>query len=280
MPPFGGLHPLPELGKGGLDRIPDDIEIDIEVSVGHAVSHPAHLAPGNFGMGIYEVRIRLNNLCCRLAENDHVQDHGLLRATIVHKVLALHAFDIGRRSVTRLEHMFEVRDWFADNAQRTTSGAAAASTIEMFGTLNVLSRLQHVRCPTLVIHAQRDAVVPLKAGRVLASGIPNAELAILDSCNHILLEREPAWIRFKTLVNGFLPAATDKTCPLPEGERLTRRQQKVLSLLGEGLSNREIAERLGIGEKTVRNHVSTLFDKLGVHSRARAIVLARDLGTS
>ncbi|WP_290649127.1 alpha/beta fold hydrolase [Aquisalimonas sp.] len=86
------------------------------------------------------------------------------------------------------------REWFADVARRTTSGVNAAATIRMLGALNVLSRLEYVRCPTLVIHAERDAVVPLKAARALASGIPGAELATLDSCNHILLE-EPFFPR-------------------------------------------------------------------------------------
>jgi DNA-binding NarL/FixJ family response regulator len=46
----------------------------------------------------------------------------------------------------------------------------------------------------------------------------------------------------------------------------------------EGLANTDIAERLSISEKTVRNHTSNIFDKLGVWSRAQAIVFARDHG--
>jgi len=48
--------------------------------------------------------------------------------------------------------------------------------------------------------------------------------------------------------------------------------------MGQGLSNADIAERLKISEKTVRNHTSNVFDKLGVWSRAQAIVFARDRG--
>ena len=50
----------------------------------------------------------------------------------------------------------------------------------------------------------------------------------------------------------------------------------MLALLTDGLSNAQIAERLSVSEKTVRNHVSNVFDKLGVWSRAQAIVFARD----
>jgi DNA-binding NarL/FixJ family response regulator len=63
-----------------------------------------------------------------------------------------------------------------------------------------------------------------------------------------------------------------------ESRRLSGRERQVLSLMTEGLSNVAIAERLSISEKTVRNHASNLFDKLGVWSRAQAMVFARDRG--
>jgi len=49
-------------------------------------------------------------------------------------------------------------------------------------------------------------------------------------------------------------------------------------LITEGLGNAQIGERLSISEKTVRNHVSNIFDKLGVWTRAQAIVFAIDRG--
>jgi DNA-binding NarL/FixJ family response regulator len=48
--------------------------------------------------------------------------------------------------------------------------------------------------------------------------------------------------------------------------------------MGDGLGNADIAARLKISDKTVRNHASNIFDKLGVWSRAQAIVFARDHG--
>jgi DNA-binding NarL/FixJ family response regulator len=59
---------------------------------------------------------------------------------------------------------------------------------------------------------------------------------------------------------------------------LTERERAVLALVGSGMPNKVIAMRLGISEKTVRNHLSHLFDKLGVWSRAQAIVFARERG--
>ncbi|RME84462.1 MAG: DNA-binding response regulator [Caldilineae bacterium] len=63
---------------------------------------------------------------------------------------------------------------------------------------------------------------------------------------------------------------------------LTEREREVLTLIAQGLTNRAIAERLVLSEKTVRNHVSNIFGKLQVADRAEAIIRARDagLGTS
>jgi DNA-binding CsgD family transcriptional regulator len=52
----------------------------------------------------------------------------------------------------------------------------------------------------------------------------------------------------------------------------------VLAHIARGLSNVEISQALFISEKTVRNHITRIFDKLGVDTRARAIVIAREAG--
>ncbi|MCJ0824517.1 response regulator transcription factor [Luteimonas sp. 50] len=61
----------------------------------------------------------------------------------------------------------------------------------------------------------------------------------------------------------------------PSQSRLTARERAALGLLCEGRSNAQIAWELGVSEKTVRNHLSNLYRKLGVRSRAEAMVRAQ-----
>ena len=61
---------------------------------------------------------------------------------------------------------------------------------------------------------------------------------------------------------------------LMEDDKLTRREIEVLKLLAEGLFNKEIAYKLSISEKTVKNHVSNIFKKIGVFDRTQAAVYA------
>ena len=138
--------------------------------------------------------------------------------------------------------------------------------------------LAQIRKPTLVLHAREDNVVPFEEGRRLAASIPGAEFVELDSKNHILLENEPAWDRFCGAVLEFMGIEHAAQGEDRAFSKLTARERGILSLLTEGLSNADMAERLGLSEKTVRNHVSNVFDKLGVWTRAQAIVFARDRG--
>ena len=74
---------------------------------------------------------------------------------------------------------------------------------------------------------------------------------------------------FATLGKASLPHA------FPE---LTEREREILALIAQGSNNAEIAGRLVLSQKTVRNHVSNVFSKLQVADRAQAIVRAREAG--
>jgi len=71
---------------------------------------------------------------------------------------------------------------------------------------------------------------------------------------------------------------TGPLLPGAEVDVLTPREREVLALVGEGLSNTEIAEVLVLGEGTVKTHVGHIFTKLGLRDRAAAVVFAFDHG--
>jgi DNA-binding NarL/FixJ family response regulator len=63
----------------------------------------------------------------------------------------------------------------------------------------------------------------------------------------------------------------------PRTEQLTDQERRILDLLAEGLTNRQIGERLYLAEKTVKNYVSNVLMKLGMHRRTEAAVYATRL---
>jgi pimeloyl-ACP methyl ester carboxylesterase/DNA-binding CsgD family transcriptional regulator len=169
-------------------------------------------------------------------------------------------------------------EWFNALCRRSTSPAMAAALLESRASVDVTPLLRRVRVPTLVLHGRHDAVTPISEGRLLATEIPDARFVELDSRNHVLLEPEPAWLRFQEAVAEHTGVAAAPGADDAAFDALTAREREVLGLLCQGLSNAQIGQRLAISDKTVRNHLSNLFDKLGVWTRAQAIVFAHDHG--
>jgi pimeloyl-ACP methyl ester carboxylesterase/DNA-binding CsgD family transcriptional regulator len=167
-------------------------------------------------------------------------------------------------------------EWFSELCRKTTSPEIAGELLERRSRMDATEHLEHMTVPTLVLHAVNDGVVPLAEGQLIASRIPNAQFVALDSRNHILLEHERAWERFCASVEEFTGISLSADAEDPAFASLSQRERTILSLVAEGLSNASIAERLSLSDKTVRNHLSNVFDKLGVWSRAQAIVFARD----
>ena len=166
--------------------------------------------------------------------------------------------------------------WFNELQRETTSPHIAVRLEEEFGEIDVRSLLDDVRCPVLVLHARRDEVIPFEAGRKLAARLPDARFVPLDGQNHVLLEDEPAWSRFLAEVRSFLEVDGREAPAFLD--RLTPREREVLQLVAAGRSNPDIAEALSISTKTVKNHVSRIYRKLGAESRGEAIVTAREAG--
>jgi DNA-binding CsgD family transcriptional regulator len=171
--------------------------------------------------------------------------------------------------------------WFNELQRVSSSPENAARMMRAFWDLDVQDIAPTIRVPTLLLHARDDARIPFEEGRRLATLIPDARFVPLEGRNHLLLETEPAFDQFLTEVDAFLAAddesgaAARAPAAFPE---LTERETEVLALIARGVGNPQIAERLRISEKTVRNHVTNIFWKIGATSRAEAIVRAREAG--
>jgi len=106
--------------------------------------------------------------------------------------------------------------------------------------------------------------------------ISGARFVSLETRNHLMMQDEPAWRDFLEAVTAFYPPAQrPRPGAFPE---LTAREREILDLIAQGLDNAQIAARLALSEKTVRNNITHIFDKIGAQNRSRAIVLARESG--
>jgi pimeloyl-ACP methyl ester carboxylesterase/DNA-binding CsgD family transcriptional regulator len=165
--------------------------------------------------------------------------------------------------------------WFTDRMRLCCTGRNAARFLAMMEGIDVQDLARQVRCPTLVLHSRHETRNPYEEGKLTAALIPNAEFVTLDSANHILLPDEPAWQQLVAEFRRFVPGEPGRGHAFGE---LTGRERQVLELIARGLDNEQIALSLRLSEKTVGNHITHIFAKTGVGSRAQAIVRARDAG--
>ena len=178
------------------------------------------------------------------------------------------------------EHL---RSW-AEQMRAATSAETAVKLVRISWEVDVREAARRIKCPVLIVHPERDAVVPIEEGRALASLIPDCRFVQLDSENHMPLADEPAWPRLVDELQRFLAEPNVATVPAAESrselplDGLTPRERVVLDAIAEGLNNAEIAGSLGLSEKTVRNHITRIFDKISVEHRYEAIVRAREAG--
>jgi pimeloyl-ACP methyl ester carboxylesterase/DNA-binding CsgD family transcriptional regulator len=167
----------------------------------------------------------------------------------------------------------EQMEWM-DELQRTSTNTenAVCSRIAR-GEVDVRPLLSGIAAPTLVLHARGDRIAPGE-GPILAAGIPDSRLVMLESRNHILLADEPAWPVFRDEVAAFM--AEDRSSP--PTSTLSEREREILLLAAEGLDNTEIAQRLVLSVRTVERHFQNVYLKLGLSGRtARAAAVARVL---
>jgi pimeloyl-ACP methyl ester carboxylesterase/DNA-binding CsgD family transcriptional regulator len=153
-------------------------------------------------------------------------------------------------------------------ARQSWSAQTVIRLVHCFSSMDISRDLGRISCPVLVLHSRGCVRVPFEEGRYLASLIPNSRLVPLDAANDILLAKEPAFTAFFAELRAFLPRAAPGEGVGRFGQ-LTSREKDILARMAQGLDNAQIAARLAVSEKTVRNYITHIFDKLGVENRAR-----------
>ena len=143
---------------------------------------------------------------------------------------------------------------------------------------DLLSRMPDLRCLILTSYTSDEAMVDAilaGASGYVVKDIKGMELAraVKDvGAGRSLLDNRAA-----AALMAKLRGATDKPDPL---SGLTEQERTLLGLLSEGLTNRQIADRMFLAEKTVKNYVSRLLAKLGMERRTQAAVFAAELKRS
>ena len=167
---------------------------------------------------------------------------------------------------------------FNELQRRSCPADHAARLVRTYYDFDASHFLGEVVCPTLVLHSRGDVRAPFeREGLFIASNIPNARFVALDSKAHSPVPGEPAYDRIFEETDAFLPRRA-ATGPDKVFGQLTPREQGILDLIARGLDNLQVAAHLSISEKTVRNNITSIFDKLAVENRGQAIVKAREAG--
>ena len=170
--------------------------------------------------------------------------------------------------------------WFNELERMSASPPNAARLLRTMYEIDVTADLQGVACPTLVLHASGDLRVPFGEGRLLAGAIAQARFVPLDSAQPpdarvgagvAALDRGSRAVHRRRAPRR--PPAADTRLA-----GLTPRERELLALIAQGRDNAQIAAVLGLSDKTVRNHITSIFAKLEVENRPQAIVLARTAG--
>ena len=203
------------------------------------------------------------NAYCGLAEHAWLRGDGASTAPLLR-----HAFERAMASDSpwaRGEVGFWM--WRIGEIDRPPDGAAEPFAAHMRGDWRAAADLW------------RDIGCPYEMAMALADGDEPAMREAVEILDGLGATPAARFVRnrWRDLGNGTVPRGpTHATRANPA--HLTPRQLEVLELLAQGLSNAAIGERLFVSKKTVEHHVSAVFTKLGVESRAAAIVAARRLG--
>jgi len=131
-----------------------------------------------------------------------------------------------------------------------------------------LLRSEHPTVPIIVVSAARDAAVARRTFDLGASAYVDKKASLEEIAGTV-----------RAVLDGELIAPPDATADsfAQRAAQLTPQQWRVLALMVQGDQNKQIAYKLGVGEPTVKAHVTVILRKLGVRSRTQAVIEARGL---
>ncbi|MEV6920157.1 alpha/beta fold hydrolase [Amycolatopsis sp. NPDC051106] len=168
------------------------------------------------------------------------------------------------------------RDEFVRFQRGSLTAEKAVRSLAAVYAFDVRDRLATIEVPTLVLHRRDDRAIPFALGQDVATRIPGATFVPLDGTDHLPWRGDADSLT--RAVREFLGAGRRvRRAGSPRGE-LSGRELDVLRLVAQGLSDQEIARRLGISVHTAHRHVSNIRGKLGVSSRAAAAAHAATAG--
>ena len=142
----------------------------------------------------------------------------------------------------------------------------------------VLLRGQYPQVPVVMISAQEDAAVVARSREFGASGfIPkSSSLETIQEAVRAVLDGDAWWPSNIQDVAHVSPEAKAASEGLAS---LTPQQFRVLTMVCDGLLNKQIAYELNVSEATIKAHVTAIFRKLGVRTRAQAALLLQQMGS-
>lgn len=153
---------------------------------------------------------------------------------------------------------------YAQYQRDSSSPETAVALLSLAYSVDLEDVLPSVRAPTLVLHRDGDRAVPVEQGRALAAGLSQARFVELRGRSHL-----PAVGDTAAVVRAIRRFLGLRALREESAVQLTPRQAEVAGLVSDGLTNREIAARLGISERSAESHVERIRLRLGFRSRAQ-----------
>ena len=145
-------------------------------------------------------------------------------------------------------------------------------------TRQIVERNPNAKVVMLTMHADRDVVDrALKAGAV---GYLTKDCSMDEVAEAVRMAANGETALSSALAAGFLAEARklDSGAERDEDRIITRREEEVLQLIADGCSTPEVAAKLYISQKTVKNHLASIYEKLNARDRTQAVITAVRMG--